>query len=53
VDDSTDTITVTPAQPWTSGQDVSVKLSYPYKLNVLGVVIWNGPMVAEGVARIE
>jgi Flp pilus assembly protein TadG len=53
VDDSADTVTVTPAQPWTSGQDVDVKLSYPYKLNILGIVLWNGPMTAEGVARVE
>jgi Flp pilus assembly protein TadG len=53
VDDGSDTVTVTPGQPWTSGQDVTVKLSYPYKLNILGLVIWNGPMVAQGIARVE
>lgn len=53
VDDSKTTVTVTPGQPWTSGQDVDVKVSYPYSLDVLGIVIWNGPMTAEAVVRVE
>lgn len=53
VDDSQTTVTVTPGQPWTSGQDVDVKITYPYSLNVMGIVIWNGPMTAEAVVRVE
>jgi len=53
VDDTADTITVTPAQPWTSGQDVEVKVTYPYSLNIMGVVIWNGTLTGDAVARVE
>lgn len=53
VDDTLDTITVTPAQPWTTGQDVDVKVTYPYSVNIMGVVIWNGTLTAETVARVE
>jgi Flp pilus assembly protein TadG len=53
VDDSKTTVTVVPGQPWTSGQDVDVKVSYPYTLNIMGIVLWSGPMKAEAVVRIE
>jgi hypothetical protein len=53
VDDSKTTVTVTPGQPWTSGQDVDVKVTYPYELNVMGIVLWSGPMTAETVVRVE
>ena len=53
VDDSRTSVTVTPAQPWTSGQDVDVKVTYPYSLNIMGVVLWNGPMTVEAVTRVE
>lgn len=53
VDDSQLAITVTPAQPWNPGQDVTVKVSYPYSLNILGVTVWNGPMETESVVRVE
>ena len=53
VDDSQDTVSVSPAVPWSTGQDVDVKLTYPYSLNIMGIVIWNGPMVAEAHARVE
>jgi Flp pilus assembly protein TadG len=53
VDDAETSVTVTPGQPWTSGQDVDVTVTYPYELNVMGIVLWDGPMVAEAVVRIE
>jgi Flp pilus assembly protein TadG len=53
VDDSKTTVTVTPGQPWTSGQDVDVKVTYPYSLNIMGIVLWSGPITAESVVRVE
>jgi Flp pilus assembly protein TadG len=53
VDDSQTTITVTPGQPWTSGQDVDVKVTYPYSLNIMGIVLWSGPIKTESVIRVE
>ncbi len=53
VDDSQTTITVTPDAPWTANQSVTVKVTYPYKLDIMGLVVWNGPMTAESIARIE
>ncbi len=53
VDDSKTTVTVTPGQPWTAGQDVDVKVTYPYSLNIMGIVLWGGPMTAEAVIRVE
>ena len=53
VDDSKATITVSPAPPWASGTDVTVKVSYPYKLDLLGLVVWNGPLTSESVVRVE
>jgi hypothetical protein len=53
VNDAATTITVTPAQPWSSGQDVDVKVSYPYSLNIMGIVLWSGPLKTEAVIRVE
>lgn len=53
VDDAQTSITVTPGQPWKSGDSVDVQVSVPYKLTVLGVVLWSGPMKADAIARVE
>lgn len=53
VNDSQTSVTFSPAPPWKSGDEVDVKISYPYTLNILGMAIWNGPMKAESVVRIE
>lgn len=53
VDDANTTVTITPAQPWKIGDSVRVKVTYPYSLDVMGAVLWSGPMTAESVARIE
>jgi Flp pilus assembly protein TadG len=53
VDDSKSTVTMTPAPPWKSGTDVTVKVVYPYTLSVMGLALWNGPMTAESVVRVE
>jgi Flp pilus assembly protein TadG len=51
-DDDT-TVDVSPGPDWTAGEDVHVKVKYPYKLNVMGVVVWSGSLTAESIARIE
>jgi Flp pilus assembly protein TadG len=53
VDDAKTTVTMTPAPPWTSGTDVTVKVTYPYSVSVMGVSLWGGPMTAESVVRVE
>jgi Flp pilus assembly protein TadG len=46
-------ITVTPLQPWTAGQDVTVTVTYPYSVNILGVVVKSGTLSSRKVARVE
>jgi hypothetical protein len=53
VNDSQTSITVTPAQPWKAGDTVTVHVTYPYSLNVMGVVVWSGPMTSDATVRIE
>lgn len=53
IDDAQATITVSPPQPWNAGTDVTVRVSYPYTLSILGVELWGGPMETETVVRIE
>jgi Flp pilus assembly protein TadG len=47
------TVTLTPGGPWQAGDDVTVRVTYPYSLDVMGLVVWSGPMRAESVTRIE
>ena len=53
VDKSKITVSITPGEPWSAGADVDVKVSYPYSLDVAGVVLWSGPMTAESISRVE
>jgi len=53
VRDGDTTVTISPAQPWSQGQTVSVKVTYPYELRILGVTFYEGPLSSESVARIE
>ena len=53
VDDAKTTVTVTPGGPWVASQEVDVKVSYPYSLNIMGLVLWSGPMTAESITRVE
>ena len=53
VNDSQATITVSPPQPWKAGDTVTVHVTYPYNLNVMGMVIWSGPMTSDATVRIE
>lgn len=53
IKDDNATVLITPAQPWQPGTDVTVRVTYPYTLSILGVQLWGGPMETETVVRIE
>lgn len=46
------TVTVTP-QPWATGSQITVKATYPYSINILGMVIASGNLSAQTTARTE
>ena len=46
-------ISVTPGQPWTAGQNVTVKVTYPYQISIMGLVVGSGTLSATTTARIE
>jgi len=52
IDDGKTVIDVSPAT-CPAGQDVTVNVTYPYSMNVLGMVVWSGPMRAKAVVRVE
>jgi Flp pilus assembly protein TadG len=47
------TVTVSPAQPWTQGQNVTVTVTYPYSINLLGIVIGSGTLKSATTVRME
>ncbi len=47
-------VTVTPgATPWSPGQDVTVTATYPYEINLLGVVFRSGRLSSSTTERVE
>lgn len=52
VEYSATTVTVSPGSPWAAGVPVTVKVTYPYSLSILGVTFWSGPMTATSISRI-
>jgi Flp pilus assembly protein TadG len=52
-------ITVTPYDPndgsatWVQGGDVTVKATYPYNINLFGVVVMSGRFESETTERVE
>ena len=46
-------ISVTPAQPWTAGQSVTVTVTYPYDISIMGVVVGSGTLTSTTTQRIE
>jgi hypothetical protein len=48
-------ITVTPSDPaqWQQGSDVTVKATYPYESDLLGVVVASGLLESEITERVE
>ena len=52
-------VTVTPYNPddgtatWVQGGDVTVKATYPYNINLFGVVVMSGRFESETTERVE
>ena len=42
-----------PAPSWTQGSDVTVIATYPYGINVMGVVVASGTLTATTTERVE
>ena len=47
------TVTVSPAQPWTAGQIVTVTVTYPYSISLLGFVAGSGTLKSATTVRVE
>jgi Flp pilus assembly protein TadG len=47
------TVTVSPGQPWTQGQTVTVTVKYPYSINILGYVVASGTLSSATTVRVE
>jgi Flp pilus assembly protein TadG len=45
-------VTVTP-QPWSAGSQITVQATYPYSVNILGIVVTSGNLTAQTSARAE
>ena len=45
-------VTVTP-QPWVAGSQITVRATYPYSINILGIVVTSGNLSATTSARAE
>lgn len=46
-------VTVSPAQPWTQGQTVTVTVTYPYSISLLGFVVGSGTLKSATTVRME
>lgn len=46
-------VTVTPPQPWDSGQEIEVTVSYPYSIGVPGLATQTGTLRSTVIARVE
>jgi Flp pilus assembly protein TadG len=46
-------VTVSPGQPWTTGQNVTVTVTYPYSINLLGFVVASGTLKSTTTVRME
>jgi Flp pilus assembly protein TadG len=46
-------VTVTPAPPWQPGGTVTVTATYPYSINLLGMVVKSGNLSSSTTERIE
>jgi hypothetical protein len=44
---------VSPGQPWTTGQNVTVTVTYPYSINLLGFVVGSGTLKSTTTVRME
>lgn len=46
-------VTVTPAPPWQPGISVTVTATYPYSINLLGMVVKSGNLSSSTTERVE
>jgi len=46
-------VTVTPGLPWSNGGQVTVTTTYPYSINLLGIVVKSGTMTSTTKERVE
>lgn len=46
-------VTVTPSLPWSNGGQVTVTTTYPYSINLLGLVVKSGTITSTTKERIE
>jgi len=46
-------LTVTVTSSWKPGEDLTVQATYPYKINVLGVVVKSGNLTSKTTERVE
>ena len=53
LDKNQTTVTVSPGQPWTTGQTVTVTITYPYSINLLGLVVSSGTLKSTTTVRME
>jgi hypothetical protein len=47
------TVSVDQPAPWIGGQDVAVTVTYPYSIDILGVVVASGMLSSSSTARVE
>jgi Flp pilus assembly protein TadG len=46
-------VTVTPAPPWPQGSSVTVTATYPYSIDLLGMVVRSGTLSSSTKERVE
>jgi hypothetical protein len=46
-------VTVSPSPPWTSGQQITITASYPYSLDLAGIVVKSGTLTSTTKERVE
>ncbi len=53
LDQSQMNVSVDQASPWAGGQNVTVSVTYPYSIDILGIVVASGTLSASSTARVE
>ena len=46
-------IAVSPGSPWARGSEVTVKATYPYRVDLIGLVLASGDLTSEITERVE
>ncbi len=53
LDQSKLVVTITPPAPWDRASDVTVQATYPYSVNLLGMVVASGNLKSKTTERVE